>query len=511
MSEETAILSARVQQSKQRRTRINPAQKQALFNLFDRKQWVSLPLTTAGDDLDMLTNNLGLSRNQVSTQFRAWTTKQIMGIHQLPETSENLLVDKLQDLEQRCDNITVLIHDTKKSHPITMLLSAFSSHITPAGVDKILDVQVWAPVRSKLLSLIADNRSRTVREHSIRAKYYLQQKLELLANLREQFDGFMFEFAHTFGMQFIETVERCLATEDRSSKDAAAIKEVFANHNDISKTPEGAKLYYIAGYMLCAIENAGRRRLSKGVLFVSFVQKHSLNKYQKVLARMGSLLTQDIELVDAGALHYPSIHWYELVVVLERIYVELLSMDCLEVYGSKVVDNVYQQLLAEKQIRKCILEGLQYDEHEGDVLVTAILNIFTNFQGKDFVTKMLSRAKNSLVVATRTYQKTVSDPKVHVKRSMMKCMEASSSFVIPANEFGDSEEFDQQLVNVMEQLESNQREDEMSMQQWLFEYEDEEADFIEPGYDGLEDNLDIAEQQLEVEEFLNNEFNDINK
>ena len=80
-------------------------------------------------------------------------------------------------------------------------------------------------------------------------------------------------------------------------------------------------LYFIVGVVASAEKKEGTRRQKNGFLFKVFAERNCLTKAGITKGRqLGMLPMQRTDCVNKGGLHYPTLHLYKTMVIMERIY-----------------------------------------------------------------------------------------------------------------------------------------------------------------------------------------------
>jgi hypothetical protein len=162
-------------------------------------------------------------------------------------------------------------------------------------------------------------------------------------------------------------------------------------------------LYFIVGFVASAVKKEGIRRQKNGFLFKVFAERNCLTESGIAKARqLGTLPMQKTDRVNKGGLHYPTLHLYKTMVIVERIYCALLTDDNLLAFGPVALKRLHERMSANEKIRSLLACAIGKNGKGVDEVVDYALQTFARVRGSDYASKLLSRTGKSYATATRT-------------------------------------------------------------------------------------------------------------
>ena len=215
------------------------------------------------------------------------------------------------------------------------------------------------------------------------------------------------DYAHTD----LSTISDCIM--NMSSGDYETQLGTFSERNK-------ERLYYIAGWNLDALNKMSTIRHKKLGTCLQFLT--GLCNILPSIAKTECLPTGKIDLVCAfGALRYASREFFNFIVKLEMVYVQLLLYEQLVVHGSFLFRKICTALAGNELVNKLFFTFLPDNAKVVDrkVALQCILKMYSRMRGKYFCFKLLSKG-SVLKVTTCQTQAVILNPKHRVKKELKK-------------------------------------------------------------------------------------------
>jgi uncharacterized membrane-anchored protein YjiN (DUF445 family) len=163
-------------------------------------------------------------------------------------------------------------------------------------------------------------------------------------------------------------------------------------------------LYYVVGFLLCAATKEARRRREKMALNLKFLVASASIEKDNIDNARTMLPTGKVDRINEfGGLHHPTKEFYEVVASWEYMFVKCLTNVNLLLQGRNLVYDIVAKLQSNPSIRQKFRTMLPDDSNDGelDEVLSYLLRTFGRVKGKDYVRKLMSRSKASLLVGTR--------------------------------------------------------------------------------------------------------------
>jgi hypothetical protein len=363
----------------QRRAPISAVLKDKLIDLFKSNGWThTLPRTNVLLVAMIKDNNW--SRAQVVRVFTIW--KDTGGILTLSE--ERSLPERITSLEERCDSIEAIITAARKTEDISRTVE----FLKVPNDSPLFQSYVWAPLREQIIHQIADLSVAKYNDLKDAATVLAQAEDTIIRSIISgnvwvfgtdlQLRSFFYQFA----TEFVIALQRSIVEPDVEATERDVIDDILANQVKDSLTPAVAsELYYIAGYLLRALNEEGIRRQRTGAVFIAFTTNSRLDATAISNAmKDDSSPTSKIDRLNLGALVYPSDGFYQSMVSIERIYEALLTTENLVAFGPEAMTRIDAYITGHAVIRNRLGEGLS--KHDAGKLAIVIDHLLANCVGK---------------------------------------------------------------------------------------------------------------------------------
>lgn len=178
-------------------------------------------------------------------------------------------------------------------------------------------------------------------------------------------------------------------------------------------------LYYIAGWLLHAINQASKRRRKElGKILESIVIQGNETDKKKAKKELPALKIEKCEQLDG--LKYSSQSFFNFVMRMEYVFVNLLTPELLVMNGSGLIDMVFVQLASDDNALKILYQfiGDEYNEpseneHTVKEALQFISQTYCRMRGKDFCRRLMAIDTNSLSRNRRDTLATLSSSKTY--------------------------------------------------------------------------------------------------
>jgi hypothetical protein len=117
--------------------------------------------------------------------------------------------------------------------------------------------------------------------------------------------------------------------------------------------------------------------------------------------QLGMLPMQKTDRVNKGGLHYPTLHLYKTMVIVEQIYCALLTDDNILAFGPVMLKRLHERISADGKICSLLACTLGKDGNGVDEVVNYALQTFAHVCGSDYASKLLFQMGKSYTTATR--------------------------------------------------------------------------------------------------------------
>jgi hypothetical protein len=402
--------------------RENTPEKKELLDLFKEKNWPRFP-TKPDADLEDLMKRHNWNRTQVSRHFGIWLRLGRDSNKSIDRSKNEIIAS----LKEKCDSAEVLLERTFKSPDIVALLGHVS--FPKESLEKMKEIGMWSTFMDDIFETIAaDHASSGKRIPHATAKYCLDKESKV-QELWKKFGGVkeIRSFFYLVATEFVSLLQRSFAEPNVAEIEDAVVRDILKTKVSLPRS-HAETLYFILGFVINAVEKEGIRRKSKGLPFKMFAKRHCMEKGWIEKAReSGSLPMGKTDRVNEGGLHYPTSHFYQAMVYVERIYCALLTDDNLLAFGPTAIKRIHNIIEKNKAIRSRLAVG---KESEGsDDVVDFALQTFGRVRGSDYAGKLLARSGRSYATATRTDLQVKSESK---KKLKAKESTSLSQNVLPA-------------------------------------------------------------------------------
>lgn len=378
--------------------RENSPEKKELIALFESKKWERFP-KKHDTDLEQLMTKNNWSKEQVSRHFGIWN--RLGGNVGLAlERSRDEVITSLKD---NCDSVEVLLERTWASRDIINISTQVQF---PAGSKERLNdnTKLWNDFRDDVLGAVADNRALSGNQLSKSTAQYTDALESLVQGMLEKFEGTPTQsFLYLFAYEFVFQLKRSYAEPDIESIEKDVV-EAILNETSSQLPPSHANtLYFVGGFVAKAVNAEGIRRQKKGFLFKAFAAKSCVPREAIAKAcKSTALPTEKTARLDEGGLLYPTLHFYNVLVHIERIYCALLTDDNLIAYGPMALKRLHELISSNNSIRERLAVPIGKNAVGANIVIDYVLQTFANVRSSDYASKLLSRSRKSYATATRT-------------------------------------------------------------------------------------------------------------
>lgn len=396
--------------------------QQILFDLFEEKGWLLLP--KRNDELNKLMKDNNWNRNQLSRQFSLWVSLGTLGSAVVTITEE-LLFDSL---DERCGTTESILDATKKALNRPLHDVGYSE----ADKERLFELEKWELFRPEFLKLIASCRAATLSEVHAKSAKFTKLTFELIDRNGANFPGdkAINNFFILFATEFIKQLKTSIAQPDLANFEAAILDDIIDGDFIDLQLAYSETLYYICGYLLKAARKVGKGATDKKTklgVYEAFGTNHVFAEGKNELLEAGdearNLPTGKTDRRSNGFLLYPKAHFFQTMVLIERIYLALLTTENLVSFGPAAIKRIHNKLTGDERIRERLKHGMSslsdgdtecWEKHL-DIVVNYILRTYSRVRGKDFARRLLGRSRKSLHSATREELKVKSKATTHVK------------------------------------------------------------------------------------------------
>jgi hypothetical protein len=398
-------------------------EQKELFALFEEKGWLLLPKRNV--ELNKLLEDKCWSRNQLSRQFALWSSSGTLGSVEIKISGHVLL----ESLEDRCGTAESILTETKKKleRPLTDLCFPESDK------ESLFDIRSWQLFRKEVLDLIVSCSASKLSEVSVKSELFYKRSETLVERYRVSFGGGdkINNFFVVFAMDYIVLLKASIAEPDVDGVEYDIFEDFIEGDFVDLKQAYAETLYYICGYLLKAAAKIGKgtndRSKVLGVYNAYMLDNVLVGGSSNSAA--ASLPTRKTDRISKGNLLYPTVHFYQTFVLIERIYMALLTADNLIAFGPYAIKRIHEKLANDERIRNRLIHGTiapadaanlkKWDGHLNKV-VDYILRTYSRVRGKDFAFRLLKRSRKSLHSSTRSELKVLSNPKARAPTGAKK-------------------------------------------------------------------------------------------
>lgn len=173
-------------------------------------------------------------------------------------------------------------------------------------------------------------------------------------------------------------------------------------------------LYYIAGWLLHAINQASKRRRKElGRILESIVIQGNETNKEKARKELPAMKIEKCEQLDG--LKYSSQSFFDFVMRMEYVFVNLLTPELLVMNGSGLIDMVFVELASDNNAMKILYQftGDEYEERDINDALKFISQTYCRMRGKDFCRRLMAIDTNSLSRNRRDTLATLSSSKTY--------------------------------------------------------------------------------------------------
>jgi hypothetical protein len=232
-------------------------------------------------------------------------------------------------------------------------------------------------------------------------------RVDLKATSKEHFHYLLFDL-----------FDRALAFEFRQCFSNAALCALSIP--DLTSLPAqspgvSAVIYYISGFELSALVTRASKNDTHKTLFTAFSACHTLNMTDAVAQNLPVSLVQSRS---RGSLLYASEDFFDFVVLAEKAFSSLLTMENIIAHGARLVSRAHELVMNNELVveafENCMLPVLEDAASKSGIqfidstpLFVQLLKTYVRMRGKDFVKTLVDRLKlkQAAAVANTTRSK----------------------------------------------------------------------------------------------------------
>jgi hypothetical protein len=386
-------------------TKANPIkegsdEKKELIELFVSKEWTRMP-GGRDDELEEMMKKYGWNKNQVSKHFGIWYRLGSNSNKNLNRSRDGII----KSLREKCDTAKELLDRTWETRDIQRAENEVN--LLLESKEKMSDVSFWNQFMNDVFESVADNHASRGNGIPVSTRQYCRAIEVLKQDLWKSFTEdtklpIRKSFFYLFSTAFVFEIQQSFAEPDIDEIENDVVQKIMRSKVSLPQA-HAETLYFILGFVATACKKEGTRRKKKGFLFSLFADRHCLNKDGVEKSReLGSLPLQRMAGVDQGGLRYPTSHYYEIFVKVERIYCALLTEDNLFAFGPNALKRIHNKIATNKAIRTGLAGVLGKNANGSDDVIDYVLHTFGRVRGSDYARKLLARSGKSRAGATRT-------------------------------------------------------------------------------------------------------------
>lgn len=320
----------------------------------------------------------------------------------------------------RDPSLDFVLEILKNQHSVQQLM--ISQQIDDVDIPIIFGNEKWAPFLNDVVCAIKTCLPTTKGQklkhlekklcHKIRKITRDFSKLNgsefnILLNCKDEFllKGHWISFWNVMAKNFVRIVrkEMCNGISEGIGKINKVIDKCFTvnfgslNIGILEKQFYQEKVYMLAGYLIHAMKKASKRfQESRRDVFVEFVRNIQIDHETAITH---DLPCGEVKRIDRfKGLKYCNTPFYEFVMRLESVFIELLHPEYLVMVGSDLISNVYESLSKNKGLRAMISSILVNRDCEDEnvlIITKYITRTYCRLRGKDFSRKIMSRDTKS--------------------------------------------------------------------------------------------------------------------
>lgn len=177
-------------------------------------------------------------------------------------------------------------------------------------------------------------------------------------------------------------------------------------------------LYYIAGWLLHAINQASKRRRKElGKVLESIVIYSNETDKEKARKELPALKIEKCEKLDG--LKYSNQSFFNFIMRMEYVFVNLLTPELLVMNGSGLINSIFVELASDSNAMKNLFQfvGDEYNVSDVNDALKFISQTYCRMRGKDFCRRLMAIDTKSLSRNRRDTLATLSSSKTYTKNN----------------------------------------------------------------------------------------------
>jgi hypothetical protein len=209
---------------------------------------------------------------------------------------------------------------------------------------------------------------------------------ELLKEFGDDTVQSLHSFFYVFAKEFVTQLQMSFAEPDIIEIENDVVKKILLKEEPL-EPGHAQTLYFIVGFVASAVKKEGICRQKNGFLFKVFAERNCLTEAGITKAwQLGMLPMQRTDCVNKGGLHYPTLHLYKTMVIVERIYCALKTDDN---NSAQSLKRPHERISADDKICSLLACALGKNGNGVDEVVDYALRTFAQVRGSDYASKLL--------------------------------------------------------------------------------------------------------------------------